>query len=403
MHCAEAGECAIIRRMPALPDLRTLCAELVRHPSMSSENAPYDLSNREVVERLESWLSGLGFACEVLEVPGRPGKFNLIASRGRGPGGLVLAGHTDTVPYDEGAWASDPFTLSERDGRLFGLGICDMKGFLAMAVQVAAEFATAELKQPLIILATADEERGMDGARALVAAGRPKARYAVIGEPTGLKPVRLHKGIFMDTLRVHGQSGHSSRPDLGANAIEGMHRVLSALLAYRDELHRRGSDGDFVLAHPTLNLGCIHGGDSANRIPSGCELQIDLRFPPGFDGDTLRQELHERVRRAMNGSDTTLSIHTLFDSIPAFETPATSALVAACERLTGHAAGAVDFATEGQFLNSLGMETVILGPGSIEHAHRPDEFLALDRIEPMLEVLRGLVREFCVFPHNPRP
>jgi acetylornithine deacetylase len=382
--------------MPTLPPLRELCAELVRHPSMSSENAPFDVSNKAVVDALATWLDGLGFACEVLAVPHRPGKYNLIAAKGAGPGGLVLSGHSDTVPYDQNAWTSDPFQLTERGGRLHGLGICDMKGFLAMAVQVAGEFAGRDLRQPLIVLATADEERAMDGAKALVAAGRPKARYAVIGEPTGLKPVRMHKGIFMESIRVLGRSGHSSRPDLGVNAIEGMHRVLSALLAFRDELARRGGPGEFALAHPTLHPGCIHAGDSVNRIPAACELQLDLRFPPGYQRDDLRRELRERAGAALAGSACGIEFASLFDGIAAFETPATSALVRACEQLTGHAAGAVDFGTEGPFLSELGCDTVILGPGDIEQAHKPDEYLALDRVEPMLRTLRGLVTKFCL-------
>lgn len=381
--------------MPSLPGLRDLCAELVRHPSMSSESAAHDVSNKTVIDALAQWLDGLGCACEVLAVPNRPGKFNLIATLGRGPGGLVLAGHSDTVPYDKQGWSSDPFRLTERDGRLHGLGICDMKGFLALAVDVAREFAGARLRQPLIVLATADEERSMDGARALVASGRPQARYAVIGEPTGLVPVRLHKGIFMERLCVHGRGGHSSRPDLGANAIEGMQRVLAAVLAFRDELARRGGDPAFALPHPTLNAGCVHGGDSVNRIPALCELDVDLRFGPAEDRDALRAELHRRAAAALAGSACTLECEALFDGIPAFATPATAPLVAACERLTGHAAGAADFGTEGPFLRQLGMETVILGPGDIAQAHKPDEYLALDRIEPMRDVLRGLVKQFC--------
>lgn len=382
--------------MPSLPPLRDLCADLVRHPSMSSENAPFDVSNKAVVDTLAGWLDGLGYACEVLPVPGRPGKFNLVASTGRGPGGLVLAGHSDTVPYDQNAWRSDPFVLAERGGRLYGLGICDMKGFLAMAVQVASEFAGKPLRQPLIVLATADEERAMDGIKALVAAGRPKARFAVIGEPTGGRPARLHKGIFMDSLRVVGRGGHSSRPDLGANAIEGMHRVLGELLRFRDELAHRGGPPQFALAYPTLNPGCIHAGDSVNRIPAACELQLDLRFPPGFELAALRGELRERATAALDGTPCAIEFASLFDGIEAFETPATSELVQACEKLTGHGAGAVDFGTEGPFLNQMGCETVILGPGDIEQAHKPDEFLALDRVEPMLNTLRGLVTRFCI-------
>ncbi len=382
--------------MSAFPGLKTLCAELVELPSVSSENAPYDQSNRAIIERLSGWLADAGFACEVMPVPEHAGKFNLIATRGHGPGGLVLSGHTDTVPYDETGWTHDPFKLTERDHVLSGLGICDMKGFLGMAVELAAELQTTELKRPLIIVGTADEESTMSGARALVAAGKPKARYALIGEPTGLKPVRMHKGILMDSLRVHGHAGHSSRPDLGANAIEGMHQVLAELVKLRDELKTRGSAKEFAIPHPTLNLGHIHGGDSANRIPPSCELQVDMRFPPGFEVDALRNELRQRSKSALNLHGCSLECGNLFEGIPALQTPADSALVRACEKLTGHTAGAVDFATEGPFLNQLGLDTVVLGPGDIEVAHQPNEHLPLERIPPMRRILRALVRQFCL-------
>lgn len=236
----------------------------------------------------------------------------------------------------------------------------------------------------------------MAGARALVAAGKPKARHAVIGEPTGLKPVRLHKGILMETVRVRGHAGHSSRPDLGANSIEGMHQVLAGLLKLRDELARGPRSPEFALPYTTLNLGWITGGDSANRIPPCCELQADLRFPPGLSIEELRAQLRRAATEALRLPGCRIEFEVLFDGIPAFETPASADIVAACERLTGNEAGAVDFATEGPFLGRLGMDTVILGPGDIEVAHQPDEFLPLDRIEPMLDTLRGLVRRFCV-------
>lgn len=385
-----------------LPDLRTMMSELVALPSISSEDPRHDQGNVAVIDRLEQWLAPLGFCCERIAVPGRPEKQNLIAALGRGPGGLVLGGHADTVPCDAQGWTADPFVLTERDGRLHGLGICDMKGFLAMAVQVASELAESgtEPRRPLIVLATADEESGMDGARALLAAGRPKARYAVIGEPTGMRPVRMHKGILMDRIRVLGRSGHSSRPDLGANAIEGMHAVLGELLAWRDELAGRRSGLPFALDWPTINPGSIHGGDSANRIPACCELCIDLRFPPGENLDALRAELRERLSSRFDRPGMHLEFETLFDGVPAMATDPDSPLVAACERLTGHAAEAVDFATEGSFYQRLGMDAVILGPGDIEVAHRPDEYLQIERIDPMLGVLRALVARFCLQPED---
>lgn len=380
----------------SLPSLQDMLRELVATPSVSSEHPAHDMPNRALIDLLAEWLEAAGFACEVLPLPGRPDKANLVATLGRGPGGLVLSGHSDTVPYDDSGWNSDPFKLVERDGHLVGLGICDMKGFIAMAASVAAEYAGVALKQPLILLATADEESGMDGARALVAQGRPKARHAVIGEPTGLRPVRLHKGILMDSLHVHGKAGHSSRPDLGANAICGMHQVLGALIAHQQELARRPCGHGFAIDHPTMNLGCIEGGDSANRIPARCRLDLDMRFGPGEDMRALREGMRAAARAGLREAGCSLSATALFDGIPAFSTAETAAIVDACETLTGHTAGAVDFATEGPFLNQLGMDTVIIGPGDISVAHQPDEHLPLDRIEPTRRLLRGLIERFCV-------
>ena len=150
----------------------------------------------------------------------------------------MLAGHTDTVPFDEGRWQSDPLALTERDQRLYGLGSTDMKGFFPLALAAASQFLDAPLQQPLILLATADEESSMNGARALAAAGKPKARAAIIGEPTSLVPVRMHKGIMMQAVRVTGAAGHSSNPDLGNSALEGMHAVMGELMAYRQQLAR---------------------------------------------------------------------------------------------------------------------------------------------------------------------
>jgi acetylornithine deacetylase len=384
------------RRMHSLPTLPQMFHELVALPSVSSENRAHDMGNLAVIERLANWLQPLGFACEILPLPGNPSKANLIATLGSGPGGLVLSGHADTVPWDDSGWDSDPFTLDEREGRYHGLGICDMKGFLAMAVQVAAEFAEQPLREPLILLATADEESGMDGVKALVASGRPKARHAVIGEPTNLAPIRLHKGILMETLHVHGHAGHSSRPDLGANAIEGIHQVIAALVAHREALKTRPGNPAFRIPHPTLNLGHVHGGDSANRIPAHCRLDVDLRFGPEDEIAALRAELRAVAASGLTLHGCRLDTEVLFEGIPAFSTEATTDIVRACESLTGHSAGAVEFATEGPFLSRLGMDTVILGPGDIAVAHQPNEYLDLDRINPMLKILRGLVRRFCL-------
>ncbi|MEE8280894.1 MAG: M20/M25/M40 family metallo-hydrolase, partial [Gammaproteobacteria bacterium] len=247
-------------------------AELIEIPSVSSVTPDWDMPNQPVIDRLAERLEAGGWRVELIEVPDKPGKTNLLATLGRGDGGLVLSGHTDTVPCDPQLWSSDPFALAERDNRLYGLGTADMKSFLALAMTACAGIDTAALKAPLMLLATADEESSMAGARALVAAGQPKARFAVIGEPTGLKPVRMHKGILMEAIRVEGRSGHSSDPSLGANALEGMHQIIAALLRWRDRLQAQSSDAAFAVPVSTMNLGHIRGGDNPNRICGSCEL-----------------------------------------------------------------------------------------------------------------------------------
>ncbi|ANG61208.1 acetylornithine deacetylase [Marinobacterium aestuarii] len=383
--------------MPAaIPDLVTMLRELIAVPSISCSSADWDQSNLGVITKLESWLSDLGFSTEVMPVPGQPGKSNLIATLGTGSGGLVLSGHTDTVPCNSELWKSDPFRLDERDNRFYGLGTCDMKGFFPIAIEAARRFVDQPLKQPLIILATADEESSMSGARALAEAGRPKARYAVIGEPTSIKPIYMHKGIMMDLVRVTGRSGHSSDPSLGASALEAMHSVMGELIAFRRELQQQYRQSDFSVSVPTLNLGCIHGGDNPNRICGRCELEFDLRPLPGMSIDVLREAIHKRLAPLQQPFGVTIDVEELFPGIPPFQNSRTSELVLTAEQLTGHQAEAVAFGTEAPFLQDMGMDTIVMGPGSIAQAHQPDEYLAHDQINPMVAVLEQLIQKYCL-------
>jgi len=273
-----------------------------------------------------------------------------------------------------------------------------MKGFFALVIEAVRDLDLRRLTQPLTIVATADEESSMCGAKALHNAGHALGRHCIIGEPTNLRPVRMHKGISMEAVRVIGRSGHSSDPALGNNALEGMHRVLGEILRWRAELQRRYRNPLFAVEVPTLNLGHIHGGDNPNRICAECELHFDLRPLPGMDIDSLRGEIGARLGSLLADSGLTLDMRPLFEGIPAMETPAGSEVVRACEDLTGHAAEAVAFGTEGPYFNDLGMETVILGPGDIAQAHQPDEYVAVERIAPGVDLLRALINRFCLTP-----
>lgn len=371
---------------------------LLRRVSISSTQPGLDTSNLEVIDYLAEQFESLGFHCEIMptESDSDSRKANLIATLGSGPGGLVLAGHTDTVPMDEALWSVPPLRLTEKDNRLYGLGSTDMKGFFALILEAVSELRDTRLSQPLIILATSDEETSMHGARALAEAGRPKARYAVIGEPTGMRPVRAHKGIMMEAIRLHGQSGHSSDPSLGRNALEAMHETITELFTLRGELQRRYQDPLFDIDIPTMNLGCIHGGDNPNRICGHCELEFDIRLMPGMEPEAIRSLIRQRVAPVAERHQVDFELVALFPGIAPFSTDANGDLVRTAERLTGHQAETVAFGTEAPLLQQIGMETIVLGPGDIDQAHQPDEYLALDRVQPCVDLLRQLIRHYCL-------
>lgn len=374
-------------------DITERLRALIACNSISSVNAELDQGNRGVVDLLANWAADLGFAVEIQPLAD-PRKANLIATLGHGPGGLVLAGHTDTVPCDPALWRSDPFVLTDDEQGYRGLGVCDMKSFFALALAAAERFTRSPLREPLILLATADEESSMAGAQALVAAGRPRARRALIGEPTGMVPVAAHKGILVERLRIRGQSGHSSDPERGANALHTLHRALGVLRDFAAELAARSRDPRFAVAHSTLNLGCARAGDNPNRICGHAELGFEIRPLPGVDLEALRAELEQRLLPLGEADGTGVEIEHLL--VPPFAAPDDSPLVALCEELTGHARGAVAFATEAPYLGALGLDVTVLGPGDIAQAHQPDETLPRARIAPMVALLERLIARSCL-------
>ena len=387
--------------MPDAPKLPQLLRSLIETPSISSTQPELDTSNRPVIDQLATWLEDLGFRIRIWPAHETDEKVNLIATLGQGSGGLILAGHTDTVPFDQNRWRHDPFRLTEADDRYYGLGIADMKSFFALAIEALRTFDPNDFRQPLILLATADEETTMAGAQALSATDLQQARHAVIGEPTGLRPVNQHKGTMMESITLIGQSGHSSDPTYGNSALEGMHTLISRLLAFRDTLQRQHHNPAFQVAYPTLNLGHIHGGDNPNRICGECELQLDLRPLPGMALDSLRDQLQQITATTAAELGLDYRFTSLFNGVEALYTPATAPIVRAAEQLTGASTETVAFATEGPFLSKMGIDTLILGPGDIAQAHQPNEYLELARIEPMVTLLRRLIARFCIEPAKP--
>lgn len=380
--------------MPSIPATDEMLESLIASPSVSSTHSHLDTSNLAVVNLLANWLDQIGFEVKIQTVSDH--KANMIARIGDGDDGLVLSGHTDTVPYDDSLWLSDPFACTQKDDRLYGLGTSDMKSFFALAIAALQDINLDKLTRPLTILATADEESTMAGAKALLEDRHKLGQYCVIGEPTNLIPVRQHKGIFMESIRLTGQSGHSSDPSLGNSALEGMHEIVQAILNFRDRLGTQFVNHDFAVPLPTLNLGHIHGGDNANRICGACELHYDLRLLPEMELNQIRNALRDLIKDIAHRRNLACEFSSLFDGTPALSTPAGSEIVKMTEELTRSTSQSVVFATEGPYFSQLGMETVVLGPGSIEVAHQANEFIEIEQLQQAINIYSALIQKICI-------
>ncbi|MFT5313891.1 MAG: acetylornithine deacetylase, partial [Paraglaciecola sp.] len=221
--------------MPSLSFI-DLYENLISTSSISAFDPKLDESNERLIGLLGSWFSDLNFDISIQAVPNTRNKFNMLARIGSGEGGLLLCGHSDTVPFDQGRWQMDPFKVRQADGRLYGLGSCDMKGFFAFILEALREVPLNKLKKPLYILATADEETSMAGARFFAQQQLIKPDMAIIGEPTELKPIYKHKGHMAHSINVQGKAGHSSDPARGVNAIEIMHQAIGQLISLKEQL-----------------------------------------------------------------------------------------------------------------------------------------------------------------------
>jgi acetylornithine deacetylase len=378
----------------SLPPFIEIYRALIATPSISATEEALDQSNATLINLLGGWFGDLGFKVDIQPVPGTRNKFNMLASAGQGSGGLLLTGHTDTVPFDDGRWTRDPFTLTEHDNKLYGLGTADMKGFFAFILDALRDVDVTTLKKPLYVLATADEETSMAGARYFAEHAEIRPDCAIIGEPTSLQPVRAHKGHISNAIRILGQSGHSSDPARGVNAIELMHESIGHILQLRDTLKERYHFDAFTVPYPTLNLGHIHGGDAANRICACCELHMDIRPLPGMTLNDLEGLLNEALAPVSERWPGRVNIAELHPPIPGYECPPNHQLVEVVEKLLGTQTEVVNYCTEAPFIQTL-CPTLVLGPGSINQAHQPDEYLETRFIKPTRELITQVVHHFC--------
>jgi acetylornithine deacetylase len=383
------------------PKFEDALRQLIAEPSISSTQTEIDMGNSGVTDLLANWLDAQGFDVELQPISESGSKVNLYATIGanketdEGKGGLVFSGHTDTVPCDPDLWDGQPFALQKNSFGYQGLGATDMKGFFAVLLQTLGQLDLDKLKKPLTIVATADEETTMSGARALLREKVASAEAVIIGEPTDLKPIRMHKGIMMESIRVQGIGGHSSDPELGLNAMEVMYEVLGGLLSLRRQLQQEYQHSGFAVCVPTLNPGCIHGGDNPNRICSHCEIEFDVRTLPGMLSNRLRAQIDEMNEPIANKWNCSIERQTLLQGIESFEQHQDSNLVRLAEQLSNTSSSAVSFATEAPFYKDFGLETLVMGPGSIDQAHAINEYLPGDQIDPAIEIYTSLINNYC--------
>ena len=383
--------------MSKLHQTREILDTLIAFPTVSSE------SNLDMISYLAQRLEDVG-AVVGLDTSSDGRKANLFATLGgTGPNGIVLSGHSDVVPVADQDWTSDPFKMVERDAKLFGRGTCDMKGYIAATLAFAGDYAAMPLKRPVHFAFTYDEEVGCIGAQALaewLTEKGIKPGLAIIGEPTSMRVIEGHKGCCEYTTTFHGKAGHGSMPDKGVNSVEYAMRFGSRLMELGEDLKgRAGQDVPFDPPWTTVNIGRIAGGVAHNVIPETCALDWEFRPVQDSDFDFLQSEIGAYVDKVllpkMRAVHPEASIATeVIGEVVGLEPATVNEARDIAMELTGcNRADVVPFGTEAGVFSALGMAVVICGPGSIEQAHKADEFVSLDQMQSCLDMLEGVKRK----------
>ena len=380
--------------MNHLNHTQEILRRLIAYPTISAD------SNLHMIEFLADYLDHLGADVLLNHAPDET-KANLFATLGHGhENGVLLSGHTDVVPVADQDWSHDPFDMIERDGRLYGRGTCDMKGFIAACLTKAHDYAKLPLKTPVHFAFTYDEETGCIGAQGLAKWLQDQGitpRLAIIGEPTGMKAIEGHKGCCEYTTHFHGKAGHGSMPDIGLNAVEYALRYGTKLMDIAQNLKTRTPDESrFDPPWTTLNIGRITGGHIHNVIPENCSR--DWEFRPVQDADfayvknTIETYVSDTLLPEMQRCDPNANITTeIVGEVIGLEPTDQNEARDIVLELTGHNhADVVPFGTEAGIFAALGMSVVVCGPGSIEQAHKPDEFIELSQLDACLSFLTQL-------------
>ena len=359
-------------------------------------------SNLELIDFVRNHLESEGI--DTILVPDETGKkANLYATVGpEDKPGIALSGHTDVVPVDGQDWSSDPWKLIERDGRIYGRGACDMKGFLGCVLTAVPQFRRTRLDTPLHLLFSFDEEIGCIGVRRAlkVIADLPvKPRGCIIGEPTLMQVAIAHKGKKSVRAHVHGKECHSSLAPQGVNAVEYAAEAIAFLKRMGRRFAAEGPfDHDYDVAHTTVHTGVIHGGTALNIVPKDCHFDFEFRHLPVQDPEMLYAEFMRFVEGELLPEMRKVAPETGFgfeplSTLPGLDTSEDAEITTLAKGLTlANGTTKIAFGTEAGLIDGIDIPTVVCGPGSIEQAHKPDEYCAIDQIaqcEAFLERLRA--------------
>ncbi len=378
---------------------RTLLEKLVTFDTTSRE------SNLALIDFVWRYLGDLGVSCELIHNDERS-KANLYARLGpSGKGGVMLSGHSDVVPVDGQRWSVPPFALTEHNGKLYGRGTADMKGFIACMLAAVPYFLSQSLTQPLHLAISYDEEVGCLGVRSLLdaLAQRPdKPDICLIGEPTELKPVLGHKGKLGVRCEVQGAACHSAYAPQGVNAIEYAAKLIHRLTLMSERLAApERQDARFDPPFSTVQTGVIQGGRALNIVPAECTFDYEVRTLPQDDAQQVADELahyaqHELVPQMQAINKDTAIRFTAISGYPGLYTAADSPAAQLLTYLTGSDAfSTVAFGTEGGLFDQAGITSVVCGPGSMAQGHKPDEFISIAQLDACDAMLRRLAEWMC--------
>ncbi|MFO1088917.1 MAG: acetylornithine deacetylase [Hyphomicrobiales bacterium] len=386
--------------MSTLETEKRLLGDLVAFPSVTGK------PNLDIAGYVREALAAKGIEAHLDFSPdGR--QANVFATVGpKIDGGVILSGHMDVVPASADGWTTDPFRLAERDGRLYGRGAVDMKGFLALALAAAGRAATRAnaLKRPLHIAFTYDEEIGSFGARNLqpfLKALPFRPAIAIVGEPTTMQPIIGHKGGIELITEITGKGGHASVPYRGVNAVYAVGRLIAFLEAKAAELAARPRAGSpFEPPYTTISVGTVVGGEARNVIPRSARMLWEVRPVPEEDADALLADIDVFARSIdedLRARDPDAGLRTIVEArYPGLLPEANAPSLKLVQRLwDGGPPQVVSFGTDGGYFQGVGISTIVFGPGNMREAHQPDEFIAVDDLAEGAKFLDRLIDALC--------